>query len=152
SDDPTFPGTGWTWATTDTGGNWGLKAARFPQAWNFLESIRRKAPKTLTGVMDGGFDETHEELQPPTFTLEDKLCPTGDTMCHTLGNDRENHGTHVAGIIGAAYDNDLDPNQIGRSRGVSGANPVARMIGYPGKDFAHRSPAVDGTVFVGDQQ
>ena len=39
-------------------------------------------------------------------------------------------GVILAGIIGAAYDNAAD-GAPKRSKGVSGANPVARMYGYP---------------------
>src|SRR5262249_31682551 len=44
----------------------------------------------------------------------------------SVPNKADDHGTHVAGIIGAAYDNPATlPEPSKRSRGVSGGNPFA---------------------------
>src|SRR5205823_2083365 len=75
----------WTWSTKDNGGNWGLKDARFPQAWNLLESVRRKSPRTVTGIIDSGFDAAHPDLAP-NLTVASQLCPTA-TDCRSFGND-----------------------------------------------------------------
>src|SRR5262245_23938643 len=123
----------WTWGTRTGGGNWGMKSARFPQAWNFLESIRHKSQSTVTGIVDAGFEAGHPDLSS-TLTVATQVCPVGGA-CRAIGNKPAPHGTHVAGIIGAAYDNDLTPKQDGKSVGVSGGNPVATMRGFSSKDF-----------------
>ena len=104
------------------GGAWGLKASRFPQAWNLLETIRRKNNAVDTVVMDHGFQFGHADLTLRPLTL----CTTVLHKCTSSGD--HDHGNHVAGIIGATYDNAATE---GRSRGVSGANPVAHMFGVP---------------------
>ena len=61
-----------TWAWDDSGqANWGLRDARFPQAWNFFESIRRQSPSVVTGIVDNGFEQ-HDDL--PGFDLPSELC------------------------------------------------------------------------------
>jgi len=104
------------------GGAWGLKASRFPQAWNLLETLRRKNTAVDTVVIDHGFQFGHADLTMRPLTL----CTTVLHKC-TSGGDHD-HGNHVAGIIGASYDNAAAD---GRSRGVSGANPVAHTFGVP---------------------
>jgi plastocyanin len=126
---PRPSGLDWNWSLSSLGastpfgegGNWGLKASRFPQAWNLLETIRRKNPQIETGIVDVGFQFGHSDLsvlQPET------LCTPVQHKC--IENTSLDHGNHVAGIIGADFDNSLDATH---SRGVSGANPVAHMHG-----------------------
>ncbi|HET6549056.1 MAG TPA: S8 family serine peptidase, partial [Solirubrobacter sp.] len=119
-------GRGWDWDDPFAGGNWGLAFADFPQAWNLLEPIRHKRPQAITAVVDEGFEE-HADL--PALEVQTQTCPPGGE-CRPLEPRASAHGNHVAGIIGAAYDNAAE-GAPGRSRGVSGANPVARMYGYP---------------------
>ena len=94
-----------------TGGNWGLEASRFPQAWNLLDSIIEtggggygpSGPQTVD--LDQGFDLLHPDLQ--NVALIDNLCPAltpGVCNPNPKGAEATHHGTATAGIIGAAYD------------------------------------------------
>jgi uncharacterized protein YkwD/plastocyanin len=121
----------WRWNEPD--GNWGLKASRFPYAWNFAESLKRKDSGMITGIVDAGFQQ-HVDL--PGLDIPSELCDASGA-CTSLGpwlqdEAGPSHGNHVAGIIGAAWDN---PSPAGdpaakRSLGVSGGNPVAKMQGF----------------------
>jgi subtilisin family serine protease len=122
-------GLDWTWDLTTLGtgepfgrgGNWGLKASRFPQAWNLLETIWRKKAQVNTDIIDAGFGSVHADLSALT---SEPVCTPVVNKCTTNGT--HDHSTHVAGIIGADFNNSLD---AGHSLGVSGANPVAHMHG-----------------------
>jgi plastocyanin len=109
--------------------NWGLRNARFPQAWNLRESIGARGPQSvLTGVLDAGFEE-HPDLG---MQVLENLCPPGEP-CVSRPARADSHGNHVSGIIGARWDNPA-PGEPGRSAGVSGGNPFARMVGaVPGR-------------------
>ena len=94
---------GWEWERTPNGGNWGLELCRFPQMWNLNGHVVKLGhPQTIVGVMDKGF-HAHEDL-------------------HYLINFRperaREHGTHVAGIIRAGFNDNL---------GIDGATPFAEL-------------------------
>ncbi len=120
----------WTWEYGGSGGNWGLEVARFPQAWNLLDEIRRRGNRIGTAIVDGGFDY-HDDLS--ALEVPEELCRASDpSSCRDTGNDswsvgdvHRRHGNHVAGTIGADY----SPRPDG-GMGVSGGNPVAHMTGY----------------------
>ena len=59
------------------------------------------------GIVDGGFDADHEDLDI--------------TILNPDMADKNDHGTHVAGIIGAINDNGI---------GIDGVVPDAQMLGY----------------------
>lgn len=97
----------WNWDLTPSGNNWGLELSRVPHMWNLNLAVEKQRNRTgvappVTVIIDNGFDTTHADLKleviPPL--------------------DREAHGNHVAGIIGATFDN---------GAGVDGINPFARM-------------------------
>ncbi|HEX5614914.1 MAG TPA: S8 family serine peptidase, partial [Acidimicrobiia bacterium] len=104
-----------------TDGNWGLESARFPSAWNVLDTVRRRNPSIDTVVYDQGFDPTHPELSGAAVV---GLCSSDDNCTDTPG-ELSKHGNHVAGIIGATFDN--DGAEPGTTVGISGGNPVADM-------------------------
>jgi hypothetical protein len=104
----------WMWALADyaatppvvaVNGNWGLAMIRAPQLWNLDTYARRQsaAASVSAGVVDNGFDVLHEDLG----ALSAPGAPTMD------------HGTFVAGIIGAHWDNRL---------GIEGINPWISFI------------------------
>ena len=107
------------------GDNYGLEMARFPQAWNLMEVIRARAADISTGLLEvAGFPESHPDLGDlTTRVLCTGLMPPGCTS-----NMPDDHAAHVAGIVGAAYDNPAPGGT--RSIGMSGTNPLAHMDGF----------------------
>lgn len=94
----------WSWETTPGTGNWGLERIRVPSLWN-LNDVARKAGRSVrTGVLDVGFTAGgHPDLDYDTI---------GDIV-------EDNHGMHVAGIIGGTFDNAL---------GIDGVNPFSDLV------------------------
>ncbi|MGB8858125.1 MAG: S8 family serine peptidase, partial [Ilumatobacteraceae bacterium] len=114
------------------GSNFGLEAARFPQAWNWLDAIRSRAPGNATTsstiVLDNGFDTTHPDLAHATLH---RLC-TADGRCteNHLGTDeagdvRTEHGTATAGIVGAEFDRGSAVSRT--SQGTVGGDPTSSL-------------------------
>lgn len=107
----------WTWqpGVTDDG-NWGLKRMRLPPVWHILKSYRATRlggePVTM-GFLDSGFSyHGHLAYNVVHGLKKDELLPFSGATCE------ESHGTHVAGIAGAAH---------GRGRGIDGIVPEARI-------------------------
>lgn len=131
----TFPNAPWVWdpdlpEAIGMGGNWGLEASRFPQAWNLLEPIKRTANAVQTGILDEGFNDGHPDLANVLQTEQLCRAPGFGLMNCTLNVRSADHGNHVAGTIGGEFDN-TSSVLANRSLGVSGANPVADMHGVP---------------------
>ena len=129
NDDPT---------ALQAGGNWGLKAARFPEAWNMLDKVRLEHASVQTVDQDGGFDSKHPDLQIAT----PQLCQLVIAFCSGNSSaDNVLHGTHTAGTIGATWDN---PSGAGKTLGISGANPVANLsgVGWGGLALTTTFPSV----------
>ncbi|MHB8516107.1 MAG: S8 family serine peptidase, partial [Dehalococcoidia bacterium] len=122
---------GWRWDVVPTPGgtltgagmNWNLEAARLPPAWNLLEAARLRAADVTTAIIEVDGFEKHDDLSAMVI----------GQVCNASGactaNTADSHGNHVAGIIGADYDN--DGSSPTRSLGVSGGNPLARMLAFP---------------------
>ena len=109
---PQAVGAPWVFAQSGglTGGDWGLADVRAPAAWNALDTARtnlRGGTSIGTSIIDAGFDTAHPDL----------------AFASRTGTEVNQHGTHVAGIIGARYDDAAR----GSSRGTAGVNPVARV-------------------------
>ncbi len=78
------------WADADVdGSNWWLEAIEAPSAWDYNDRFS----KIKVGIVDNGFDTGHEDL---SVTFPDDFGRL---------NSKEDHGTHVAGIIGAKPNN-----------------------------------------------
>jgi hypothetical protein len=95
---------------------------RVPQLWNLNAAVAKaggRATAPLTGVLDDGFAGSH-----PDLAYETNVTP-GYT---------NSHGTHVAGIIGATFDN---------GRGVDGVNPFARLVVRGSRQFPMGSTVVE---------
>jgi Zn-dependent metalloprotease len=104
----------WRWQPGDTpDGNWGLKAIRMPAMWSLIDRHRNAnpdAPRPKIGVIDVGFTENTNV--PYTLARGALRPPLVRPDCET------NHGTHVAGIIGARQ---------GVAPGIDGIVPDARL-------------------------
>lgn len=136
-------GKGFDWGDPFTTHTWALTSSTFPEAWNATEQIKRKRSSVVTGIIDKGF-APHADL--PGLQIQSQLCPTGGA-CRDLDNAASLHGNHVAGIIGAAHDD--QGAEPGTSRGVDGANPLAKMYGYSTAGFNDSTTGeVDGATLV----
>ena len=96
------------WNTSEpSGNNWGVEKISAPYAWAHREQLQ---PVTV-GVIDSKIDFEHEDLE-------------GWTVNPTLANPAE-HGTHIAGTIGATFNNGI---------GISGVAPNAELLGFNAND------------------
>lgn len=80
-----------------TGNNWNMKAIKAPDMWSYIAQIEY----TNVGVFDSGLFENHPDMHfKETFK--------NDNMQFLLKNPNSKdprHGTHVAGIISAMFNN-----------------------------------------------
>jgi hypothetical protein len=98
----------WTWDLQRLGTNWSLEYIRAPQMWNLNSLVRTRVP---TGVADDGFAAHEDLVMTATFTGA------------LFDPSAVNHGTHVAGTVGATF---------GNGRGVDGVTPFADLVGQNG--------------------
>ena len=110
---------------------WSLSLIDMPGAW----AIEKGDPEVIIAVVDTGFDYTHEDLASQTWINPGEIpdngidddnngyiddvhgwdfstLPSGDGNQEPVNGDNDpidesGHGTHVAGIVGAAVDNQL---------------------------------------------
>ena len=92
------------WEERPGGDNWGIEAISAPQVWEFVNEMR----SINIGVYDAGFDVSHKDLRDVATTWV-----SGNEELEDI-----NHGTHVAGIIGAEFDNEY---------GIAGVFPKAKL-------------------------
>ncbi|MDR0287043.1 MAG: S8 family serine peptidase, partial [Clostridiales bacterium] len=82
------------WNENSPGGNnWWLEAIQAPSAWGYNDKFN----KIKIGIVDNGFDTGHEDLKG-NLTFPDST--------YEKVNSKEDHGSHVAGIIGAHANNE----------------------------------------------
>ncbi len=111
----------WSWRPgVDNDGNWGLKRMRIPSLWRILKTTRNSDKPGKPAVMsflDSGFSWHGHLKYNKVFGLKEgeRLIAAGSTC-------QEAHGTHVAGIAGAAH---------GRGRGIDGIVPDAYIDAIP---------------------
>lgn len=115
---------GWNEARP-SGTNWGLEAIKAPSAWQLFQ--QRKQADITIGIIDGYTGLQHPDLGNITLGIEkdkkimpDKGLPT-DMEKNQLAKWKHlaDHGSHVAGIIGADFNNGI---------GISGVYPDASMV------------------------
>lgn len=133
------------WDAAPSGANWGIEAIEARKAWHYSKYMN----DIHVGILDVGFDTNHEDL---TF----KETP--------LFNEEDDHGTHVAGIIGATYNNGkgitgISPNKVN----LFGAVPdtwsmyeaclVYAIYGAKSKvvNISLGSPLVEFAAYMGNQ-
>jgi len=108
--------TRWEWDVPDypagpaDHGNWGLELIRAPQMWNFDDYATRERSGTSidVGVVDSGFTDNANGLQQSTHPAFQRPSGGGAFLSFASlpgGNqmDEQEHGTFVAGVIGASW-------------------------------------------------
>ena len=114
SEEPALPDDPWSgeeWNTdVPRGLNWGMEAIDAPGAWGYLDKL---ASSVKLGLIDTVPDFDHEDLSPAfassmLLLVDDE---TGEVSKTPLGSQDaelfDDHGTHVAGIMGASWGNEL---------------------------------------------
>lgn len=120
----------WNWPPSsgkETDGNWGLEAIRVPQLWNLNDFVKRTGhwQRIFIGILDAGFEDRDGDGVDDHPDLKNlKTVMLGDDGKIKPGAVTNYHGQHVAGIIGATFNNSL---------GIDGVNPFAQMIGISPK-------------------
>ncbi len=95
---------------TNISEQWALAVAGLPVAWQVETGSSN--PVTVA-VLDTGFDLNHEDLSGRFLAGYDFCSKTKDGNCSEtddnpgFGDPNNNHGTHVAGILAAAGNNNL---------------------------------------------
>lgn len=104
--DPVYPDDPWNEDTWDldapSGENWGMEAVRAPAAWGYLDQMQ----PINVGLIDNMPDVSHEDL-----TFSDHTCyfvndETGQSSPNRYALTAQDHGSHVAGIMAADWDNE----------------------------------------------
>ena len=83
---------------------WNLNSFGLPQAWDIEEGNSRNV---VVAVIDSGFDMDHEDLVAKMLPGCDFNNKDNDLNPFPGNTDKINHGTHVAGIVGAIGNNSL---------------------------------------------
>ena len=124
------------------GSLWGMKCINTPAAWD----LSTGTADVIVAVIDSGIDRTHEDLSANVIRdLDDEwgfdaVNKDRDPM------DDHGHGTHVAGIIGAAGNN---------GKGVAGVCWKVGLLAVKALDAGNRtldSQIIAGIDYVLDQK
>lgn len=101
----------------NSGNNWNMKAIDAPGAWVYHDQIQ----PVNVGIIEELFDPYHEDLSFEEMPFGN-ISAMGPYKYNGLGwwTSKQSHGTHVAGIIGATFDN---------GKGVCGVAPNAKLYG-----------------------
>ena len=91
---------------------YGIQITGIDKAW----TVQTGSPQVVVAVIDSGIDGTHPEFQGrlvPGYDFSEKEHKPGGT------DDGYGHGTHVAGVIGAA---------AGNGTGIAGVAPGCKLM------------------------
>lgn len=156
-DDPSF---GQQWALDNTGQNGGMPDADIdaPEAWNTTTGgVTADGDTIVVAVIDGGFDPAHPDLVPNYWVNRAEIPGNGiDDDGNGYIDDVDgwnvydnngtlpvaNHGTHVAGIVGARGNNTL---------GVSGVNWNVKLMRVAGSS-GNSATVVSAYAYVAKQR
>lgn len=103
------------WATNTTPNDpeyrfqWGLPRVGAPSAWTAITSAENKIPNVTVCVTDSGVDVTQPDL---AANLNPKLGYNAISKNNDI-QDGLKHGTHVAGIVSAVVNNNLEVAGLG---------------------------------------
>lgn len=116
-DDSEWASEEWS-ATYPEGKNWGMEAIDAMGAWDY----RSQMQDVRVGIIDTMFDTNHEDLNPSDSESRFVQVWNNPTdLAAESEDDGPEHGTHVAGIIAAEYNN---------GKGVAGVAPTAKLYAY----------------------
>lgn len=102
---------------------WGHAACNLPQAWEIVKLVNQN-PSAQMGFIDKAFYASHEDLKiKKAYYLEDEDNPYAINQAFAANAE---HGTHVAGIMGAVGNNE---------KGISGVALNASLIGVVLRDY-----------------
>lgn len=125
------------------GKQWNIDRVQAPQAWDLLP----RAGNTLVAVLDTGIDLTHPDLagkiSPNGCDAFRDLCGSGRSK---LQPDPVGHGSHVAGILGAATNNGIGVASVSGGRVTILPIQIASTAGS-----AFSSTIADAIVYAVDQ-
>ena len=128
------------WNEEDPQGNrWGVEAIDAPSAWQVYDEHPKylgEQHKVNIGVIDSGFQLNHEDLQIPRAQSKKGL--TNDEV------DPDDHGTHVAGTIGAIANNGKDLLELSGTVIYLYGNQALLM-----KIFVQAKPLIINSAFCG---
>lgn len=111
--EPVYPNDTWdgdSWnSDVPRDANWGVEAINAPEAWAYLDELQ----EVNVGLIDTMPNAQHEDLEIEAYrTTVNEATNYYETEKFTpASTDAHNHGTHVAGTIGARFNN---------GKGVSG--------------------------------
>ena len=132
----------WTWRPDiRNDGNWGLKRMRLPAVWHVLKRLRAEdtaAQRPVMAFVDTGFGWHDHLAYNRIYGLE-----RGEKPLASSATCDQSHGTHVAGIAGAAH---------GLGRGIDGIVPDAQVDAVPITDQAFFVGIEEGIVASADQR
>lgn len=134
-DDPKWD----NWKSTG-GNNWNMKAIDAPGAWAY----RNQMGPVNVGVIDGMFYTYHEDLKNVFQEMPlGNVTDMGEERYNGGGNWTESdiHGTHVAGIVCAEFDND---------KGICGVAPNVMLYGADVHSKSLTKYSSEGEWYQGD--
>ncbi len=82
-----------------------MEAIRAPQIWNLYDFAARLTSNPRTAVLDFGFNDTDSDGTNDHPTGELSGLTTYINPALNLGATVDDHGQHVAGIVGATWYN-----------------------------------------------
>ena len=112
--------------------SWGVEAINAPAAWQTLNTCKARISPVRIGLVDGGFDESHEDLG----FADGGICYNSPGQNGGASSSDRNHGTHVAGTMAAIGTN---------KEGINGVYPYGN-----GRLFGVSSIGIDGYAENGD--
>ena len=106
-------------STDNKGKSWGVEAINAPAAWSLMDEHKADVNPVHIGVIDNGFDDSHEDLSFTQVFYNDTYNNAQKGKKAEIGG----HGTHVTGTFAANGNDD---------EGICGVYPYAQESGLYG--------------------